>query len=186
MDYQSVKKDAQQRMDKALGIFKDKLKGMRTGRATPALVEEIRIEYYGSPTPLKQLAHITAPEADQIVIKPFDASAVDAVQKGILKSDLGITPQTDGKIVRLTIPPLSLERRKQLAGAAKEAGEECRVAVRNIRRDANKHADQLEKDVGLSEDDVKALKEEVQGFVKDFEKKIDELLKKKTDELTTL
>ncbi|HLU48132.1 MAG TPA: ribosome recycling factor [Planctomycetota bacterium] len=186
MDYQSVLDDAKGRMEKALGVLRDKFRGMRTGRASPGLVEELRVEYYGSPTPLKQIANITAPEADQIVIKPYDAGSLDGIQKAILKSDLGITPQSDGKIVRLTIPPLSQERRKQLANAAKEASEEARVAIRNIRRDANKSADQLGKDSGLSEDDVNALKEEIQGLVKDFEKRVDDLLKKKTEELTSL
>lgn len=186
MDSRSVLDDAKTRMEKALGVLRDKFRGMRTGRANPGLVEEIRVEYYGSPTPLKQIANITAPEADQIVIKPYDAGSLDPIQKAILKSDLGITPQSDGKIVRLTIPPLSQERRKQLAGAAKEASEECRVAVRNIRRDANKSADQLGRDSALSEDEVATLKDEIQDLVKDFEKRVDEQLKKKTEELTSL
>ena len=185
MDYDTLMLETEERMEKALSVLGDKFRGMRTGRASPGLVEELRVEYYGSPTPLKQIANITAPEADQLVIKPFDANSLGDVEKAILKSDIGIQPSNDGKIIRLTIPPLSQERRKQLATWAKDASEEARVAIRNIRRDANKSADQMKKD-GLSEDDQKALKGDVQELVKKYEKKVDDALEKKTGELTSM
>ena len=173
-------------MDKALNVLKDKYRGMRTGRDNPALVDSLRVDYYGSPTPLKQIANISAPEADQLLIKAFDPSALSEIEKAILKSDLGINPQNDGKILRLILPPLSQERRQQLASFAKETAEETRIAIRNVRRDANKQADQLEKDKNISEDDSKDLKEEIQKLLKNIESKVDELLKSKADELTTM
>ena len=186
MDYDSILLDAEERMDKALEVLKEKYRGMRTGRANPGLVDSIRVDYYGSPTPLKQIANISAPEPDQLVIKPFDPGGLGDIEKAILKSDLGLNPSNDGKILRLTIPPLSQERRKQLAAFAKETAEESRVALRNIRRDGNRNADQLQKDKTISEDQQSDLKDEVQKLLKDYEGKVDELLKKKTEELTTM
>ena len=183
MDYDTILLDAEERMEKACGVLQEKFRGMRTGRATPGLVEGVRVEYYGSPTPLKQIANISAPEADLIVIKPFDPSVLGEIEKAIMKSDVGIHPSNDGKVVRLQVPPLSQERRQQLAARAKETAEESRIAIRNIRRDANKSADETKKTI--SEDDVKALKESVQELVKTYEKKIDGLLKEKTEELTS-
>lgn len=183
MDYDSILLDAEERMQKACDVLQEKFRGMRTGRASPGLVEGIRVEYYGSPTPLKQLANISAPEADLLVIKPFDPGGLGDIQKAIMKSDVGIHPSSDGKVIRLQVPPLSQERRQQLATRAKETAEEARVAIRNIRRDANKHADELGKTI--SEDDVKSLKNEVQELVKSFEKKVDTMLADKAEELTT-
>ncbi len=183
MDYETIVLDADERMQKACDVLRDKFHSMRTGRASPGLVEGVRVDYYGTPTPLKQLANISAPEADLILIKPFDPGALGEIEKSIMKSDVGIHPSNDGKVIRLQVPPLSQERRKQLAQRAKETAEESRVAVRNIRRDANKNADEIAKT--MSEDDVKALKEEVQDLVKTYEKKIDQMLKEKADELTS-
>ena len=183
MDYDTILLDAEERMEKACQVLEDKFRGMRTGRASPGLVESIRVEYYGSPTPLKQLANISAPDADLLVIKPFDPGGLGDIEKAIMKSDVGIHPSSDGKVIRLQIPPLSQERRQQLASRAKETAEESRIAVRNIRRDANKHADEIKKT--MSEDDVKALKNDVQELVKTFEKKIDQMLADKSEELTS-
>lgn len=182
MDYDTILLDTEERMEKACAVLREKFRGMRTGRASPGLVEGVRVDYYGSPTPLKQLANISAPEADLLVIKPFDPSVLGEIEKALMKSDVGIHPSNDGKVIRLQVPPLSQERRQQLATRAKETAEESRVAVRNIRRDANKSADDIKK--STSEDDVKSLKEEVQELVKTFEKSIDEILKQKTEELT--
>ena len=186
MDYDTILLDTEERMEKAIGVLKDKFRGMRTGRATPGLVEGVRVDYYGSPTPLKQIANVSAPEADQLVIKPYDASVLGDIEKAIMKSDVGIHPSNDGKVIRMQVPPLSQERRKQLAARAKETGEETRIAVRNIRRDANKHADDLGKSKELSEDDVKRLKGEIQTLTKKFEEQTDKLLAEKTEELTTI
>ncbi len=184
MDAKSILREAQERMEKAHSVLKEKYRGMRTGRANPGLVDSVRVEYYGSQVPLKQIANVTAPEADLLVIKPFDPSALGAIEKAILKSDIGIHPANDGKVIRLQIPPLSQERRKQLAARAKEIAEEARVAVRNIRRDANKQADALGKTI--SEDDLKRLKSDIQKITDQFEAAIDEALRSKTNELTTL
>ncbi|HIG06390.1 MAG TPA: ribosome recycling factor [Planctomycetes bacterium] len=175
--------DAEERMTKALDHLREEMRGMRTGRAHPGLVESIRIDYYGTATPLKQLANISVPEPDQLVIKPFDVSAMSDIEKGILSSDLGITPQNDGKLIRLRIPPLSEERRKQMVSRAKEVAEESRISMRNIRRDANKHIDTSKKDGDLSEDDQSRFKDQVQEVLKTVEKQVDADLKRKTEEL---
>jgi ribosome recycling factor len=186
MDADTLLLETEERMEKAQVVLQEKFRGMRTGRANPGLVDALRVDYYGSPTPLKQIANISAPEPDQLVIKPFDPSALGDIEKAILKSDLGIHPSSDGKILRLQIPPLSQERRKQLAAWAKEVAEETRVALRNIRRDANRHVDQLEKDKEISEDEQESLKDEVQKLLKQYEEKVDEVLKKKSAELTSM
>jgi len=175
--------DAEERMNKALTFLREEMRGMRTGRAHPGLVESIRVDYYGTPTPLKQLASISVPEPDQIVIKPFDINAISDIEKGLQSSDLGITPQNDGKLIRLKVPPLSEERRKQMVSRVKEVAEESRVSMRNIRRDANKHIDTSKKDGDLSEDDQARLKDQVQDVLKSVEKQVDEDLKRKTSEL---
>src|SRR6266403_1107852 len=133
--------DAEERMEKAIGVFRDELRGLRTGRATPALVDNIRVEYYGSPTPLKQLAQISTPEAQQILIRPFDQSVLKEVEKAIRASDLGMSPNNDGKLIRLTVPPMSGEQRQKMVARIKKSAEEAKVALRNIRRDATKHFD---------------------------------------------
>lgn len=184
MDYETIVLETEERMEKAVEVLKEKFRGMRTGRANPGLVEGIRADYYGSLTPIKQLANVSAPEPDLLVIKPFDQGALGEIEKAIMKSDVGIHPTNDGKLIRLQIPPLSQERRRQLASRAKETAEESRVAVRNVRRDANKQADGLSKE--LSEDEIKRLKEEVQDLTKTFEKAIDDLLSGKSKELTTM
>jgi ribosome recycling factor len=158
---------------------------MRTGRANPGLVENVRVEYYGTPTPLKQMANISAPEPDLLVIKPFDASSLGNIEKAIQKSDVGIHPSNDGRLIRLQIPPLSEERRKQLVARAREVAEEARISIRNVRRDANKHAEQLEKERKISEDELKRLKDEIQEYTKSSEHQVEEALKKKSNELTS-
>ena len=183
MDYDTILLDAEERMEKACQVLEDKFRGMRTGRASPGLVEGIRVEYYGSPTPLKQLANISAPEADLLVIKPFDPGGLGDIEKAIMKSDVGIHPSKDGKVIRLKIPPLSQERRQQLASRAKETAEETRISVRNIRRDANKHAEAAQKDGTFGEDDLKRLKDEIQDKTKEMEGAIDQDLSRKTAEL---
>ncbi len=174
MEPDEILLDAEDRMKKAADNFLHGLSGLRTGRATPGLVDSIRVDYYGSPTPLKQIATISVPEPQQIVIKPYDASVLQAIAKAIIASDMGLSPNTDGKLVRLNIPPLSTERRKQLVSRVKELAEEARVAIRNVRRDANKHIDQAEKDKSLSEDDAKKYKDDVQEYTKKFEGKVND------------
>ena len=175
--------DCEERMEKAVNVFKDELRGLRTGRATPALVDSLRIEYYGSPTPLKQLAQISTPDPQQIVIRPYDQSVLKEIEKTIQSSGLGMTPMNDGKMIRLTVPPMSGEQRKKMAAQLKKYGEEAKVACRNIRRDANKAFDQAEKDKEMSEDDRDKGKEEVQTLLKTYEDKVTEMVDKKTTEV---
>lgn len=175
--------DAEERMEKCVEHLLGDYKGIKSGRATPGLVEGIRVDYYGSPTPLKQLANIGAPEPAMLVIKPFDASAVGDIEKAILKSDIGITPVTDGKLIRLPVPPLSGEQRKKYVKLAKDKAEAQRVAIRNIRREANKSADTMKKDGTLPEDIAEKVKEQVDELTKNFSKQIDDALKSKTEEL---
>lgn len=171
-------------LEKALHHVQDLLRAVRTGRASTALVENIRVDYYGSPTPINQLASLSVPEPRQIVIKPFDASVLTEISKAILKSELGITPQSDGKMLRLQMPPLSGEQRLKYAAKVKEMCEEGRVAMRNVRRDANKQADAESKGGGLTEDEHKKTLERVQDALKEFEKKLDVVQAAKVKEIT--
>lgn len=171
-------------MDKALHHLQEVLKGVRTGRASAALVDHIRVDYYGALTPLNQLAAISTPEPRQIMIKPFDMSVMNEISKAILKSDLGITPQSDGKVLRLQMPALSGEQRQKYAAKVKEMCEEARVAMRNARRDANKHADAQLKGSGLTEDEQKRLVDKIQEMLKEYEKKLDGVQAAKIKEIT--
>lgn len=183
MDQDEILLDAEERMDKAVDHFQSQLTGIRTGRATPGLVDGIRVEYYGSPTPLKQLAQISCPEPQQIVIRPFDASILGDISKAIQASDAGMAPNSDGRLIRLNVPPLSTERRREMVSRINKSAEEARISIRNIRRDANKHADQGQKDKLYSEDDCEALKEQIQELTKTYEGKVNDLAKAKEKDL---
>jgi ribosome recycling factor len=175
--------DAEERMEKAVNVYRDELRGLRTGRATPALVDSLRVEYYGSPTPLKQLAQISTPDPQSLVIKPFDPSVLKDIEKAIRSSDLGMSPNNDGKIIRLTVPTMSGEQRKKMVTVIGKSAEAAKVACRNIRRDGNKHFDTAEKSKEMTEDERDAGKEQVQSLLKTYEKKIEELEQKKTKEI---
>ncbi len=183
MDQDEILLDAEERMEKAVDHLGSSLTGIRTGRANPGLIDSIKVDYYGSPTPLKQIANVSVPEPQQIVIRPFDVSCLGEIAKAIQNSDLGMAPNNDGRVVRLNVPPLSTERRQQLAGRVKELAEEARVSIRNIRRDANKHADQAEKDKSLSEDDRDTTKDKVQELTKKFESLVNTQASKKEKEV---
>lgn len=183
MDYEEILLETGEKMDHCVEHFQGELRGVRSGRASPGLVEGIKVDYYGTQTPLGQMAQISVPEPRLIVIKPFDASQVQEVAKAIQTSDLGVNPNVDGKLIRLNLPPLSEERRKQLVSLVKEKAEAARVSVRNVRRDANKHADQAQKDGDLTEDDLRKLKEEIQEQTKEHEGKVDKILDSKIQEL---
>src|SRR6201993_3515306 len=175
--------DTEERMEKAANVFKDELRGLRTGRATPALVDSLRVEYYGSPTPLKQLAQINTPDPQSILIRPFDQSCLKDIDKAIRSSDLGMSPNNDGKMIRLQVPPMSGEQRQKMAARIKKSSEEAKVACRNIRRDANKHFDQAEKAKEMTEDQRDQGKEEVQDLLKKYEDQITQLAEKKSKEV---
>ena len=165
--------DAQERMDKALDSLERDYRRLRTGRASVSLVEGIRLDYYGTPTPLNQLATLTIPDPRTIMIQPWDTSVIGEVEKAILKSELGLTPMNDGKIIRINIPPLTTERRRELVKIVKKMSEESKVAVRNIRRDANEMIKDLKKEKEISEDDQFRAQEETQRITDELIKKID-------------
>ena len=175
--------DCEERMEKAVKVFADELRGLRTGRATPALVDGLRVEYYGSPTPLKSLAQISTPDPQSIVIRPFDQGSLKDIEKAIRSSDLGMSPNNDGKIIRLQVPPMSGEQRQKMVARVKKSAEEARVACRNVRRDGNKNLDAAEKNGEMTEDDLAKGKEEVQALLKRFEDKVNELADKKSKEI---
>jgi ribosome recycling factor len=175
--------DVEERMEKAIDVLKHALAGIRTGRANPGLVDSLRVEVYGSATPIKQVASVTAPEPTQIVIRPYDPGTLKDIEKAIQASGLGFTPLNDGRVIRLNVPPLSTEVRRKMVGRVKELTEEAKVAVRNVRRDGNKAADQEEKDKALSEDDRDKVKEDIQELTKKFEGIASELAKKREAEV---
>lgn len=183
MSVDEVMMDAEERMEKAIGVLKNALSGIRTGRATPGLVDSVRVEVYGSQQPLKQLASIGAPEPSQLVIRPYDASTIKEIEKAIVASDLGLNPQNDGKIIRINIPALSTDVRKKLVARIKELAEECKIAVRSIRRDANKLIETAEKEKQISEDDCERLKEEVQELTKKYESSANDLAKTRENDV---
>jgi ribosome recycling factor len=183
MNAQQILKDATDRMEKALTVFREDLKGLRTGRATPALLDSIRVEYYGSPTPIKQIANISTPDASSILIKPHVAEDLKEIEKAIRSSDLGLAPNNDGKVIRLTVPAMSGDQRKKLVQQIKKQAEAAKIACRNIRRDANKAFEDAEKAKTMTEDDRDKGKEKVQNLLKDYEAKIDEAATKKEKEV---
>lgn len=188
MDIDEALMTAEESMEKALEYLKSELRGVRTGRATTGLVDFIKADYYGSMTDIRAMALVSIPEPTQILIKPFDASSVQAIAKAIQGSGLGLNPMIEGKQVRLVLPPLSGERRNQLVGSIKQMGEHAKIAIRNARRDGNKHIDVAAKDSSqkLSEDQVEAAKEQVQELVKKYEGTVEELIAAKTKEVQTL
>jgi ribosome recycling factor len=183
MSIEEIVLEADDRMEKSVALLNDQLRGVRTGRANTGLVDSIRVDYYGSSTPLKQLANLSTPEPQQILIRPFDPSVIGDVVKAIQVSDIGLTPNSDGKVVRLNVPPLSVEQRKKLVGRVKDLAEEARVAIRNIRRDANKQADVEQSEKILTEDDLATCKEEIQTLTKKFEARVNDIAEKKSNEI---
>ena len=183
MPTQAVISETKSKMQKAVEVLQDDLKAFRGGRATPALVEHLKVEYYGNPTPLKSLATISAPEVDMLIIKPFDPASTKDIEKAIKSSDLSIAPMAEGKFIRLNIPPLSEERRKQLVQQAKQAGEQTKVSVRNVRRDANKHLEKQEKNSKITEDDLQLAKKQIDDVTKESTEAIDKIVAHKASEI---
>ena len=183
MNKAQIIKDAQERMEKALDVFRNGLKGLRTGRASPAMLDSLRVEYYGSPTPLNQIASVSCPDPSSIMIKAFQANDLKDIEKAIRSSDLGLAPNNDGKVIRLSIPAMSGDQRKKIVTHIKKLAEDARVAARNVRRDANKHLETAEKEKTMTEDERDKGKDEVQNLLKTYESKIDELADKKSKEV---
>jgi ribosome recycling factor len=180
---QSAIADVETRMKGALDVLASEFAGVRTGRASTGLLEGIRVDYYGTPTPVSQLASLSVPDPKTLLIQPWDGSVLPAIEKAIMKSDLGLTPANDGKVIRLTMPPLTEERRKQLAKAVGKLAEDARVAVRNIRREANEKLKAMEKDKKISEDENHRGQAEVQKTTDRHIRMVDDLLKKKESEI---
>jgi ribosome recycling factor len=183
MTLDDVTLDAGERMEKSVAVLKEDLRAVRGSGATVGLVDRLRVDYYGSPTPLIQIAAIATPEPQTIAIRPYDPNALRDIERAILTSDLGLTPQSDGKIIRLNVPPLSEERRRQLVHHVKTLGENAKLAIRSIRRDANKAIDQAEDDKVCGEDDARRAKDEVQELTHESEGQVDALVQEKTAEI---
>jgi ribosome recycling factor len=183
MIFESIVKDSQERMDKAVAVLAVNLSGIRTGRANTGLVESVRVEAYGSQAPLKQLASISTPEPQQIMVRPYDPTIIKDIEKAISAGELGLNPQNDGRIIRINVPPLSTEVRRKMVARVKDLAEETKVSIRNIRRDANKSADSAEKGKALSEDERTRLKEEIQELTKKYEQKVVDLAKARESEI---
>ncbi len=178
--------DGKSRMGKSVQTVKDEFSGLRTGRASSAMFDRIKVEYYGNPTPLNQLATISIPEARLVVIQPWDKSVIGEIEKAIQKSELSLNPNNDGKVIRVNIPPLTEERRKEYVKHAKQLAEQARVAVRNVRRDANDSLKKAQKDGDISEDEAKRGEDEIQKLTDQHIKDIDQLLEAKEKEILEL
>jgi len=186
MDKDELLLDAEERMEKALAALERDYGKLRTGRATTGLVEDIKVDYYGTPTPIKQLASVAVPDSRTVTIQPWDRGAFALVEKAILKSDLGLTPMNDGKLIRIAIPPLTEDRRKELTKIARKYTEEAKVAIRNIRRDVNDGLKKLEKDKLLSEDELKKAMEDIQKLTDTYVARADAKASAKEKEIMDL
>ncbi|NMA94744.1 MAG: ribosome recycling factor [Clostridiales bacterium] len=175
--------DTEERMDKSIKVLRDDLAGVRAGRANPKLLDRLLVEYYGTMTPINQLANISVPEPRLLVIAPWDANSIKDIEKAIQKSDIGINPMNDGKVIRLAFPELTEERRVELARLVKRMGEESKIAIRSIRRDANDQLRQLEKESEIREDELKSSEKDVQELTDDYTKQIDEIVQEKENEI---
>ena len=183
MEPKEILEDSEMRMDKAIEVLKKNLSGIRTGRANPGLVDSLRVDVYGSPTPIKQVAQVGAPEPTQIVIRPYDAGIIKEIEKAIVASDLGFNPQSDGRVVRINIPALSTDVRKKMVARIKDLSEDAKISIRNVRRDGNKAADQAEKDKLVSEDQRDDVKDQIQELLKKYEANVVDIAKAREAEV---
>jgi ribosome recycling factor len=181
--YLEVHRIAEEKMKKTLKVYKEELNNTRAGRANPALLDKITVDYYGTQTPLNQIASISAPEPRTLLIQPWDANSIPNIEKAIMKSDLGLTPSSDGKVIRLIIPQLTEERRKEIIKTLKKTTENAKVAIRNERREANEQLKKMEKDGELTKDDLKKAEEDVQKITDKYIEEIDKLMANKEREL---
>ena len=183
---ETVRKEMIEHMALAVEALKSNLVKIQTGRANPAMIEDVLVNYYGAMTPLKQMATIAAPDPNLLVVQPYDKTKMSEVEKAILTADLGLNPENDGHVIRVKVPKLSEERRKELTKAIKSRGEEAKVALRNIRRDANEKLDQLKKDGDISEDDHRKAREKNDDAIHDYTKQVDELIDEKGKQIQTI
>ena len=183
MTVETALKDAAEKMDKAIVVLKEELSGVRTGRATPALLSRLTMDYYGTQVPIQQMASFSVPEPRTLVIQPFDKNSIGAIEKAVMQSDIGITPSNDGNVIRLSFPPLTEERRKELIKVVHHRAEEGRVAVRNVRRHSKEALEKLEHEGAISEDDLVRSEKELQKLTDKHVATIDEVLAHKEQEL---
>lgn len=181
--YLDVHKEAEKKMKKTVNVYQEELKSVRVGRANPALLDQITVDYYGTATPLKQVANVSAPEPRLLVIQAWDVNLIPVIEKEILKSDLGFNPSNDGKLIRIPIPLLTEERRKDLVKVVRKSAENARIAIRNTRRESNDMIKKMEKDKELSEDDRKSAEGEMQKLTDKFIDEVDDITNKKEEEL---
>jgi ribosome recycling factor len=181
-----IEEQAMEKMDKSFEAVKRSFSTVRTGRANPGMLDRIEVDYYGAISPLRTIAGISAPDAQSLVVQPYDISAMPNIEKAILKSDLGITPSNDGKIIRINIPPLTAERRKEMAKTVSKLSEDGKVAIRNVRRDSMKQIGKLKKDGDMSEDGAANLETTIQELTDDYVKQVETLAKEKSEELTNI
>ncbi|HAE62826.1 MAG TPA: ribosome recycling factor [Eubacteriaceae bacterium] len=178
-----IKNETIEKMDKAIASLKYELNSLRAGRANPKILDRVSVDYYGAMTPVNQLANVSAPEPRMIIIQPWDVNAITLIEKAIQKSDLGLNPGNDGKVIRIVMPQLTEDRRKELVKTAKKFGEDCKVAIRNIRRHAIQQLKELEKEGMITEDELKQAENEVQKMTDDETKKVDQTVAAKNDEI---
>jgi ribosome recycling factor len=183
MTVEETLRDAEHKMKAALSVTQDELASIRTGRANPKLLDRITVEYYGTPVPLNQLASFSVPEPRMLVVQPFDKAAITNIERAILSSDLGLTPSNDGNLIRLAFPTLTEERRRDLIKVAKERGEDGRVSIRNVRRHSKESMERLEREHGISEDELKRAERELQRLTDQYVAEIDKILDHKEKEL---
>jgi ribosome recycling factor len=180
---EEISKTVRGKMDQAIVFLHKELSTIRTGRASPAVLDGVQVDYYGTPTPVNQLASVSVPESRLIVIQPWDPSALGEIEKSILRANLGLTPTNDGKIIRIVVPALTEERRKELVKVAKKMTEDCRVALRNVRRELNEHTRELEKKKEISEDDMHRTQGDIQKLTDSYIEKVSEVIQKKEKEI---
>ena len=180
---QELRKKTHERMQTSIEALKKKFGTVRTGRASLSLLDGLAVDYYGTPTPVQQVASLSIPDSRQLLIQPWEQKIIPEIEKAIMKSDLGLTPMNDGKLIRINIPALTEERRKQLVKVVKKEAEDAKVAVRNIRRDINDELKRLEKEKHVSEDEIKKEHDEIQKITDSFIKKVEELLEHKEKEI---
>ncbi len=178
-----VQKDATERMDKTVQALQHEFATVRTGRANPGILDKVLVDYYGQPTPLQQIASVGAPEAQLLVVQPYDPNATGAIEKAIMTADLGLNPSNDGTVIRIPVPALTEERRKELVKLCRQYAEEARVAVRNIRRDAIEAHKKAEREHDISEDELRRSEDEIQKMTDEHTKRIDEMLEHKEEEI---
>jgi len=183
---EKVRQEMLEHMERTIEVLKGNLVKVQTGRANPAMIEDVPVDYYGTKTPLKQLATIAAPEANLLVVQPYDKSQMEAFEKAILAADLGLNPMSDGHVIRVKVPKLSEERRAELTKVIKARGEEAKVALRNIRREANEKLEQMKKDKEISEDDYHRYREKNDESIREYSEKVDELVEEKGRQIQTI